>query len=299
MSSSKVITSKFDFKKAETIEEVLLQLQKDNVKILAGGTDLINHLKADKITPDAIVYIGNIPELTVLSSENGLTVGAAVVMETVEKHAAVKKQYPALAEAVNSVGGWQIRNAATIAGNICNASPGADTVPALVVHQAEVVIAGKGADGSVTERSMLLEKFLVGPGRTALEKGEFVTAVRMPEPPVGSSSAFMRIARVTLDIAKLNCAAWIHIADGICRDAKIAVGSAAATVVRASTVEKLLIGREVTAELIKDAAVNAVKDISPITDIRSTREYRNKVVQVLVRDTLMKAIERAKGDKQL
>lgn len=143
MSNSKIITSKFDFLRADTVEAALDYLQKDNVKILAGGTDLINQIKADKVSPAAVLFIGNITDLKVLSVRNGLTIGAAAAMESVERSTDVRKNYPGLAEAINSIGGWQIRNSATIAGNICNASPGADTVPALVVHGAEVVIAGK------------------------------------------------------------------------------------------------------------------------------------------------------------
>ncbi len=297
MSNSKVITSKFEFLETETIETALYHLQKDNVKILAGGTDLINQIKADRITPDAVIYIGNISRLKILSTENGLTIGAATVMEEVEKNPVIKEDYPGLIEAVNSVGGWQIRNTATIIGNICNASPGADTVPALVVHGAEVIIAGKKNGGGVSERTVLLEDFLTGPGKTSLEKGEIVTAVKMPAVPDNSSSAFMRIARVTLDIAKINCAAWVRVENNICKEVKIAIGSVAPTVVRARSTENLLTGQEMTQEVIEKAAAASVKDISPITDIRSTDKYRKQVVTVLVRDTLLSAVGRAKGDK--
>ncbi len=297
MSNSKVITSKFDFLKAETVEAALDHLQKDNVKILAGGTDLINLIKANRIVPDGILYIGNIPELKIFSTENGVTIGAATAMEKVENNPVIAEKYPGLKEAVNSVGGWQIRNTATIIGNICNASPGADTVPALVVHGAEVVIAGKKNEGSVSERSVLLEDFLTGPGKTSLGKGEIVTAVKVPAVPDNSSSAFMRIARVTLDIAKINCAVWIRMEKNICKDVRIAIGSVAPTVVRAHEAEKVLAGQEMTQEVIEEAAAASVKDISPITDIRSTDKYRKRVVSVLVRDTLLSALERAKGDK--
>jgi len=297
MSSSKIITSKFDFLRAETIETALDHLQKDNIKILAGGTDLINLIKADRVSPEGVLYIGNIPELKILSVEDGLTIGAAAVMGDVEKKSVIGKKYPALKEAVNSVGGWQIRNTATITGNICNASPGADTVPALVVHGAEVVIAGKGNSGRVSERTVLLEKFLTGPGKTALEKNEIVTAVKVPAVPDNSSSAFIRLARVTLDIAKINCAAWVLVENNICKEVRIAIGSVAPTVVRASNVERLLTGKDLTQETIAEAAAESVKDISPITDIRSTDKYRKQVVSVLVRDVLMKAVDRAKGDK--
>lgn len=296
MSSSKVITSKFDFFKADTIESALDYLLKDNIKILAGGTDLINLIKADRITPDGVLFIGNIPGLKILSTQNGLTIGAATVMEEVEKNSVVSKKYPGLAEAINSVGGWQIRNSATVIGNICNASPGADTVPVLVVHGAKVVIARKEND-ITSERTVLLEDFLTGPGQIALEKGELVTAVKLPEVPDNSSSAFMRIARVTLDIAKVNCAAWILMENNICTDVKIAVGSVASTVVRSFSVENALRGQKLTLETICNAAAEVVKDISPITDIRSTGKYRKKVAPVLVRDVLIKAVERAGGDK--
>jgi len=296
MSSSKVITSKFDFLKADTIESALDHLQKDNIKILAGGTDLINLIKADRVVPDGVLYIGNISELKMLSVEDGLTIGAGTVMGDVEKNSVIGKKYPALKEAVNSVGGWQIRNAATITGNICNASPGADTVPSLVVHGAELVITGKD-NGVLSERTMLLEDFLIGPGKIAIEKGEIVTAVKVPPVPDNSSSAFIRLARVTLDIAKINCAAWLQVENNICLDIKIAIGSVAPTVVRALSVEKSLKGKEVTAESIKKAASEAVKDISPISDIRATGDYRNKVAAVLVRDVLMNAVERIRGEK--
>jgi len=296
MSSSKVITSKFDFIKADSIESALEHLQRDNVKVLAGGTDLINQIKTDKVTPDAVLFIGNTPGLKTLSTQKGLTIGAAAVMEEVEKNPLVLKNYPGLVEAINSVGGWQIRNSATIIGNICNASPGADTVPVLVVHGAEVVIAFM-ENGVLSERTVLLEDFLTGPGKIALKKDELVTAVTMAPVPENSSSAFMRIARVTLDIAKINCSAWIQVENNICVDVKIAIGSVAPTVVRALSVEKILKGQELTPENISNAAAEVVNDISPISDIRSTGKYRKKVAAVLVRDVLISAVERAKGDK--
>ena len=296
MSSSKVITGKFDFYNADSIETALDKLQDDGVRILSGGTDLINQIKTDKVSPKGIIYINNIPELKILSTRDGLTIGAATVMEEVEKNPEVIRNYPGLVEAVNSVGGWQIRNTATIIGNICNASPGADTVPVLVVHGAEVIIARKD-NGVVVERTLLLEDFLTGPGKTALEKGELVTAVKMPALPENSSSAFMRIARVTLDIAKINCAAWIKLEGDVCVDIKIAIGSVAPTVVRAPSVEKALKGKTITTALLKKVSAEVVNDIFPISDIRSTGEYRKKVAVVLVRDVLVNAVARARGDK--
>jgi CO/xanthine dehydrogenase FAD-binding subunit len=182
---------------------------------------------------------------------------------------------------------------ATLAGNLCNASPGADTPPILLVLGAEVEIAGPGTPG--TSRRIPLEGFFTGPKHTILAQGEMMLAVHLPKPARASGAAFRRIARVSLDIAKINCAAWLQRDGQKIVAARVALGSVAPTPVRAPGVEAALRGEKWSAELLRAAAAGVSDDIAPITDIRSTEEYRRRVAAVLVREALEQAWERAGG----
>lgn len=291
MSNSQIITHPFDFVEPASLAEALQAYRGSNVKVLSGGTDLLNRMKDGREKPDKIVYIGRLPELTSLTEGDPLVIGAAVPMTTVERHPAVKALYPGLAEAINSVGGLQIRNTATLAGNLGNASPGADTTPPLVALGAGLVLVS--AEGG--ERTVPAGEFFTGPGKTVLKPGEIIKEIRIPKPAGDSGSAFKKLTRVTLDIAKINCSVYLERQGKICKAVRIAVGSAAPTIVRAASVEKALTGIEITEESLRKACASAGGDISPIDDIRSSKEYRLEVAAVLVGDVVAEAWKRSGG----
>ena len=308
MSDTRVITVDFDCLVPATVAEATAALAQEGAVVLAGGTDLINGIKTNLIRPRSLVYPLRIPELAEVGwsgaaspgrGGNGgapaadLKVGAAVRLSTLEHDPRLAQVHPALVEAISVIGGVQIRNMATLAGNLCNASPGADTPPVLLVLGAEVEIAGPGSGEA--GRRLPLGEFFTGPKRTALRQGEMLVAVHIPQPAGHSAAAFRRLARVSLDIAKINCAAWLQRDGQRVTAARVALGSVAPTPVRAPSVEAALVGEQGGAGLFAEAARLAAKDIAPITDIRSTEDYRRQVAAVLVREALEQAWERAGG----
>lgn len=295
MSNSQIITHPFEFFEPSDLTEALQILRKEKARPLAGGTDLVNRLKDGREKPNALVYIGRLSELLRMEDGNPFVLGSAVPMRTVETHEVIRKTFPALAEAINSVGGMQIRNTATLAGNLANASPGADTTPALIAYGGELILVSAGDGGKVKERAVPVEAFFTGPGKTVLQAGELIREIRLPKPEDCSGGAFRKIARVTLDIAKINCAAYLERNGKVCTLARVVVGSAAPTAVRVKSVEKLFTGAEITEDLLRRAAAEAARDISPIDDVRSSREYRTEVAAVLVGDVCAEAWKRSGG----
>jgi len=293
MSDSRFITAEFDCLVPETVAEAAAALGQEGARVLAGGTDLINAIKTNLLQPRCLVYSLKIPELNSLSWKDGLEIGAAVRLSALEHDPGVAGSYPALVEALSTIGGVQIRNLATLAGNLCNASPGADTPPILLALGAQVEIAGPGS--GAPRRRLPLEELFAGPKRTVLAAGEMLTAIHLPPPGKLSGAAFRRLARVSLDIAKINCAAWLQRDGGRILAARVALGAVAPTPVRAPSVEAALVGRDGSPELFRGAAALVGEDITPITDVRSTEEYRRQVAAVLVRDALEQAWNRAGG----
>jgi carbon-monoxide dehydrogenase medium subunit len=186
---------------------------------------------------------------------------------------------------------------ATLGGNLCNASPSADTATPLLVFGAETDIASL-KDGGVLHRERLaLERFFTGPGLTALESGQLLAAVVLPPLPTGNTgSAFIKIGRVKLDMAKISCAAYVERKNSTLETVRVAIGGAAPTPVRVRSVEGALTGHPFSLEGVEGAARKAAEDISPISDVRSTEVYRRRVASVVVRDTLLRAWERAGGE---
>jgi len=296
MSSTRVISVDFECRIPRGLQEALEALKEEGSQVLAGGTDLLNNIKTNAVEPRRLVYILRIPELEFISVEGGrLIVGAAAHLSDIERNRRVISRFPALAEAINVIGGTQIRNMATLAGNLCNASPGADTPPILLVLGAEVEIREAG-DGAGGRRDRLpLGGFFTGPKKTVLKQGQMVHSVSIPLPPEHSGAAFRRLARVSLDIAKINCAAFIERDGDTVREARIALGSVAPTPVRAPSIEKALKGRSYSGGLFQEAATLVEEDIAPIDDVRSTSEYRRRIASLLVREALQEAWRRSGG----
>ena len=303
MTNTKIIPHTFEYFAPETLAEVLEHLHNPEAKVLAGGTDLVNRLKLRTADPKVIVYLGRVKELHEIGNGNNgeeeLSIGAMVSMRELEQSKLVRDIYPCLYEALHCVGGVQIRNSATVAGNIANASPAADSPPALMVLDAECELVsldnGHGSKNLFT-RLCRVEDMFEGPGKTTLKPGECISRIVLPKPVGNYGTAFLRSTRVKLDVAKASCAAYVERDGSMCTEIRIAAGAVAPMPVRIPSVERLLRGKKVTAELFDKAAAEIGKDIRPIDDVRSTETYRSRIMKVLVRDALCLAWKRAGGE---
>ncbi len=259
-----------------------LQAHRDAL-LLAGGTDALIGMKLRVETPGVVIDIKRIRGLDELrfDEKSGLAIGAAVTMRQIELAPLVGERYTALAQAAAVVGSVQIRNLATLAGNVCNAAPSADTAPGLIALGAKVRIAGPQG-----RRSMVVEKFMVGPGKTALEAGELVTGIQVPVPGRRTGSAYVRhTPRGAMDIAVVGVGAAVTLAPrtGACEDLKIVLGAVAPTPLRAKRAERLLKGEKFSEELIEAVAAAAAEEARPISDVRASAEFRRHMVQVLTK----------------
>jgi carbon-monoxide dehydrogenase medium subunit len=291
--NTKILAQEFEYLAPKTLDEALILLDnyKDkSARILSGGTDLLVKMKTIDLKTDYLINIKNIPELNFIDTADGLKIGATVSLSRIERIGKVKERYPALYEGIKSMAAIAVRNMGTIAGNICNASPAADTVPPLIAYGAEVKLVSKKG-----ERTVLVEDFITGVGKTVIEADEIISQVNIPEINKNSGSAFSKKSRVKADIAKINLAVYLEREGNICKDCKIVLGSVAVKAIRAKEAEGLLKGQTVNASLIDEAAEKASEEIKPIDDIRSSVEYRTDVARVMVEDTIKVAWERAGG----
>ena len=251
----------------------LLREYGQEAKILAGGTDLLVRFRSGAATPQHVVNIKKIPGLGVVEiAGGGVRIGAAVTMNEAEKALASIPSHRVLAEALHGIGSYQIRNRATVAGNLCNASPAADSVPALLVLEAMVEIAGP--DG---ERAVAAADFCTGPGRTVLMPGEWVTGLKIPAVKPGAAGIYLKHSRRRMvDLATVGVAA-IDAGTGV----RIALAAVAPRVFRAKMTEDLLRAEGLTEDSIVRAASLTARSAAPISDIRASREYRLHIVEVL------------------
>ncbi len=262
-------------------------------KVLAGGTDLLVQLRSGRLKPELIVDLKHIPGMIGIREENGaFVIGAATPGVAMEAHEALKKAWPGLVEGMDLIGSQQIQGRCTLAGNLCNASPAADGVPALIAGRATCVIVGPSGT-----RTAPAESIVTGPGRTSLAKGEFISEFRLPARPPRSADAYLRfIPRTEMDIAVVGAAVNVVLDEkGVCRDARVVLGAVAPTQVIVEDAAKALIGRTLDEPTLAaiDAAAQAF--CNPITDKRGTIAYRIKVAGVLTRRAAAIAFARARG----
>jgi carbon-monoxide dehydrogenase medium subunit len=265
-------------------------------RLVAGGTDLLPQLKNGLLKPSCVVDLSGIAVLRALHGGNGsgLRLGACVTARAIETDPHIRSAYPALAESGALVGSVQVRNLATVGGNLCNAAPSADMAPPLLALDADAVIAGP--DG---QRRVPLASFFLGVRKTVLAPGELLLELVVPAPAPRSGGHYLRhTPRRELDIAVVGVASQITLADGVCRSARIALASVAPTPVRAVEAEQALVGHEVTPALIGRAAELAVGAARPISDQRGSADFRRHLVQVLTRRTLTTALDRARAARQ-
>ena len=288
--------NRFDYREARTVQEAVGMLsQDDGGRILAGATDVLARWRQGIWKPAYVLNIKRIPDLDEVqySPASGLRLGALVTVRTLEQHPLIREHYPALTQAAAAFAGVQIRNLATVGGNVCNASPAGDTLPALLAYGAACQVVAP--DG---ERRVPLEDFFVGPGQTALRTGELLVALHLPPPAPHTGALYIKHSpRHTMDIAAAGVASVVSLTEpqGVCREVRIALGAVAPTVVRATSVEALLTGSQMAAAAIESAAQAVAQDIHPIDDIRGTAAHRRAIMTPLVKRTLHYAVQLAQG----
>lgn len=263
-------------------------------QVFAGGTDLLVQFRAGVREPSAFVDLKKIPELVGIRIDgDGLRLGAAASAADVAAHPDIARLWPGLAEAIALIGSTQIQGRASVGGNLCNASPAADTTCALIVNQARCVIAGP--DG---ERIVPVDQFCVAPGRTVLRQGELLVAIQVPRPPARTADAYLRlIPRTEMDIAVAGAAASVTLdGSGICTAARVAIGAVAPTALLVPEAASALIGSRLDAAALARAAAAASAAARPIDDKRGTAEYRRAMAGVLTKRAAALAAARAKGN---
>lgn len=278
-----------------TVKEAVSLMAKAKGKafVLAGGTDLLVRLKSGLIEPDLIVDIKRIPStLTITKTATGFRIGAAVPGVALAESAALKKAWPGVVEAANLIGSDQIQGRCTMVGNLCNASPAADSVPALIAAGAKAVVVGpKG------RRTVAVEKIVTGPGKTSLAKGEIIEALTLPKRPPKSSDAYLRfIPRTEMDIAVVSAGVNLTLsASGVVKQARVALGAVGPTVVLVPAAAKAIIGSKLDDAALARLAAACEAACKPIDDKRGTIEFRTDVAGVLARRAARIAYQRAGG----
>jgi aerobic carbon-monoxide dehydrogenase medium subunit len=310
------LMNKFEYFKPTTLDEAISLLERHGEKstLIAGGTDVIVMAKQKRITPEVLVSLMEVPGLDSIHHNGTLRLGPMVTHRTIEKSEFIRKEFSALSDAVDSLGSIQIRNVATIGGNICTAAPSADTACPFLVLDAQLKV-----KGSQSERMIPLSQFFTGPGRTALSHGEVLTEIQIPRLLPNTGSAYWKHQRrlaldlpilgvavlISLDKATVTCSDFLCTASPIsavlhrleedelvCREIRIALGVAAPTPMRALKAENLLRGKKITDELLEEVSEAAAKEAHPRNSIRGEAWYRRDMVKVLVKRMAMKSMER-------
>lgn len=274
----------------------LLSEHKEDCKIIAGGTDLIPAARQGRMLLPRrihIIDISSIKELDYIIKDGALIrIGATARLSEIGMSAVVKEHLPILADAASQMGSLQVRNLGTIGGNLCNASPAADTASPLLVLDARVNV--RGID---RQRLVPLKGFFTGPGKTTLAPGEILAEVQIPLTKPAGSSCFIKLGRrnaFTLSI--VSVATLVKVKDGIFDDIRIALGSVAPTPFRASKAEEHLIGEKVNEQVIDDGANVVASEVKPISDVRAGAEYRRDMSLVLTKRAISLSVQRARGE---
>ena len=262
-------------------------------KVLSGGTDLLVQLRAGRFKPELIVDTKKIPGILGIREENGgFVIGAGTSGAVVEAHAGLNKAWPGLVEALDLIGSTQVQGRCSLAGNLCNASPAADSVPALYAAGAIAVVVGSNG-----RREVPVEQIPTGPGRTSLARDEFILEFKLPPRPARSSDAYLRfIPRTEMDIAVVGCGISVTLdANGVCTAARCSLGAVAPTVLLVQAMADILVGHTLDADTLAKLDAAAQAAAKPISDKRGTVEYRKKISGVLARRVAAIAFDRAMG----
>lgn len=280
----------FDYVRPSSLREAcrLLSESAGQAKALAAGTDLLVQIKQEKLRPKAVVSLRDISGLSSvhLKPDEGLEIGAMTTLGVIESSKEILDNFPALAEASGRIASPQIRNRATVGGNLCNSAPSADMAPILIAYGSQVVLAE-----AEKNRTVDLEDFFTGPGETALRNGEIMKAIRVPFPPRLSFATYLKAGRSAMDIAVVGVGVLATFRSGqpICQDLRLVLGAVAPTPVRAKKAENIAKGQSLDDQIIKEVSETAGDEARPISDVRSSASYRRSLVKVLAQRALAAA----------
>jgi CO/xanthine dehydrogenase FAD-binding subunit len=285
---------KFDYVKPEDVGEAFRLLEDSDggkIKVFAGGTDIIPKLKQRLIkVPEVLMDLKGISELEYVdhTEGEGLRIGALATISRVTEDQFVKEGFPMLFQAASSIASRQVQNRGTIAGNICNGVPSADSAPALLCLGAEVICMSRGG-----ERKIQMENFFKGPNQTVLGSGEIVKEIQVPTMPVRGKGVYVKLSpRSKMDLAVVGVGAMVIEEDGVFQEVKIGLGAVAPTPMRARKAEEVLIGAKVGEALIEKAAALAAEESKPIDDHRASAAYRRMMVEVLVKRAIYQCLSK-------
>lgn len=288
----------FDYIAVRSISELcsLLSGQNGQIKLLSGGTDLLVQLREGRVKARLVIDVKYIPEMAEIAYDpkQGLYLGATVSCHRVCQDPHIQAHYPGLVDAVALIGGIQIQNRASVGGNVCNASPAADAIPALIVHEAVCQVVG-----SKGQRQVPIESFCTAPGKTVLEAGEFLLSIQLPPPRQNFGAHYLRfIPRNEMDIAVVGAGAGVTLDNARERfvSACLALGAVAPIPLYVGEAGAFLAGKRVSGEAIAEAALIAQAAAQPIDDLRGSIEQRKYLSAVLARRALEKAVQRARGE---
>lgn len=287
---------RFEYLEASTVQEAVSLLDRygEEARAIAGGTDLVVQMRYRECTPKYLVNLKPIPGLDYIAEEGGgLRLGALATIRSIETSPLIRERFGILAQAAHLLGSVQVRNLATVGGNLCHAAPSAETAGPLLALGAKAKITGPGG-----ERVIPLEKFFLGPSQTALKRGEILTELQVPPPSPRSAGVYLKHSiRKAMDIAFVGTGVVVELAegDGVCRDIRIALGAVAPTPMRAPRAEALLRGKKLEEGRLREAGEVASQECSPISDIRCSAEHRREIVKVFVRRATQQAAELARG----
>ena len=276
----------------DTCFEIIDKLDQ-SAYFMAGGTDLLVRIKTGRINPNSIIDIKNVKEIRsrIERNEEWIEVGSLTLISEIQHNSLIEKYFPALKEAAGSVGSVQIRNRATIGGNLCNASPAADTTPSLLIYNAQIKVTSN--NGS---RIIPLDHFLLGPGKTALQPGELLQTIILPLPTLRQAESYERLSRRRgVDLAIVNVCAQV-IASGKVR---FAVGAAGPVAFVVEDQSGILINPDTEEGVKNEKLVELMQNASPISDIRASKEYRQAMLAVLAKRALQRASSQLNSQKGL
>jgi CO/xanthine dehydrogenase FAD-binding subunit len=283
------------YNKPNTVDEAVSMLHQPGARrrVLAGGTDLLVQLRSGRLQAEGIVDIKNIPELKDIRDENGgFRVGAAVAGAALGEHTALRKMWPGIVEGANLIGSTQIQGRASLGGNLCNGSPAADGVPALIAAGVKCTVAGPAG-----RREVPVESIVVGPGKTSLAPGEFLVDFIIPAQAAKGGDAYLRfIPRTEMDIAVVGAAVNLVLdANGVCTAARVSLGAVAPRALLVEAAGRALVGTKVDDAALDTMAAAARAACAPINDKRGTIEFRTHVAGVLAKRAAKIALERARS----
>ena len=283
----------FEYLCPKSIPELVKVLSRydGKARVLAGGTDLLVMMNQGRFQPEYLVSLKNLPNLAYIREQKngGVKMGSMTLLQEIESSPLIQKKYPLLSKAAEWIGSRQVRWRATCGGNLCNGAPSADLAPPLICLGTMAVLTGKA------KRTIPLEQFFLGPGQTALKRGEFLQELAIPPLSRGTFGAYLKFTRSAMDIAVVGVATVASFKKGgECTDLKICLGAVAPTPLRAVAAEKIGLGKIWGEDVIGAMAKMASQEAKPIDDVRGTIYFRRNLVEVLTKRALLECLEQAR-----